>query len=178
MNHSAISHWLTSLWVDVLEYLNISKLAWDARYVLEFVLAIAIGVRGSADDIEILRRFWACLAAIYQELDLKASWEWSKPPPADCWPERLRYGAFRTCVFNHKLFITESGHVGSGTRYMKQGDHVYVLYGGAPLYILRPQDKPQEYTYIGGAYMEGYMRGKAIKFCDEGVLKEQRITLT
>lgn len=170
---------LISLFEDVLQDLNVSKVIWDASYILEFVQAVTTGRRESKNstDVEVLRNFWTYMARVYQDSGMSYTWNWLEAPPGNCWPSLSYPSAIELDVVHNIIFVTQTGHVGSGTRYMKQDDHVYVLYGGAPLYILQPQGKAQEYTYVGGAYIESFVRGEAITLCEEGVLKEQRITL-
>ncbi|KAF5685103.1 Het6 heterokaryon incompatibility [Fusarium denticulatum] len=61
-----------------------------------------------------------------------------------------------------KMFITETGYVGFGPRCLKHGDVVCVLFGGGTPYVLRPTAAPDEYLFLGPAYVHGLMDGETI----------------
>ncbi|KAJ4060600.1 hypothetical protein NW761_002644 [Fusarium oxysporum] len=61
-----------------------------------------------------------------------------------------------------EMFMTETGYVGFGPRYMKPGDVVCVLFGGGTPYVLRPTATADEYLFLGSAYIHGIMDGEVI----------------
>ncbi|RFN54181.1 hypothetical protein FIE12Z_1307 [Fusarium flagelliforme] len=60
------------------------------------------------------------------------------------------------------FFITEKSYVGVGPRCMKAGDKVCILFGGSTPYVIRPTSIPDEYLYLGPAYVHGIMDGEVI----------------
>lgn len=60
-----------------------------------------------------------------------------------------------------RLFTTTKGHFGTGPDYMKTGDQVCVLLGGATRFIVRPNK--DVYRLIGECYVHGLMYGEALK---------------
>lgn len=61
-----------------------------------------------------------------------------------------------------KIFVTETGYVGFGPRCMRPGDVVCVLFGGRTPYVIRPTAAPDEYLFLGPAYVHGLMDSEAI----------------
>lgn len=68
--------------------------------------------------------------------------------------------------------ITDSGCLGLGSGAMAQGDVVVVPYGCSTPVLLRPERsslgtrnwlRPQEYRFVGDAYIHGYMDGEAVE---------------
>lgn len=68
--------------------------------------------------------------------------------------------------------ITDSGSLGLGSGAMARGDVVVVPYGCSTPVILRPEGSssenwddstPQEYRFVGDAYIHGYMDGEALE---------------
>ncbi|KAI1031855.1 hypothetical protein LB504_000149 [Fusarium proliferatum] len=67
-----------------------------------------------------------------------------------------------------KIFVTETGYVGFGPRCMRPGDVVCVLFGGRTPYVIRPTAAPDEYLFLGPAYVHGLMDGEAIDAWEKG----------
>lgn len=65
------------------------------------------------------------------------------------------------------FFLTYHGLMGMGTGFMQHGDIVCVPLGCSTPVILRKQ-RNGEYRYVGDAYVDGYMYGKAVDELEEG----------
>ncbi|KAH7391831.1 hypothetical protein BKA66DRAFT_458562 [Pyrenochaeta sp. MPI-SDFR-AT-0127] len=87
--------------------------------------------------------------------DRKGESERVRPNPA-----RYLTGLMR--LLNRRLFITASGQLGLGPAHMMSGDVVVVLFGGNVPYILRPLESGQ-WVFVGECYIEGLMRGEAVR---------------
>ena len=61
------------------------------------------------------------------------------------------------------FFITEEGLMGMGTGFMDEGDRVCVPFGSRTPVLLRQEGNDEEYRFVGDAYVDGYMDGKAIE---------------
>ncbi|OQN98463.1 hypothetical protein B0A48_15733 [Cryoendolithus antarcticus] len=67
-----------------------------------------------------------------------------------------------------RLMVTESGIVGLGPVSSRKGDQVWFLEGGKMGYVLRPisglddRDSRKTFTFVGEAYVHGYMRGEVL----------------
>ncbi|TID18699.1 heterokaryon incompatibility protein [Venturia nashicola] len=64
--------------------------------------------------------------------------------------------------------ITESGFLGMGTGFMKEGDLVVVPFGCCTPVIIRPVGNRGEYRFVGDVYITGYMYGSAVDELDDG----------
>ncbi|SCV33496.1 related to HET-6OR heterokaryon incompatibility protein (het-6OR allele) [Fusarium fujikuroi] len=73
-----------------------------------------------------------------------------------------------------KMFVTETGYVGFGPRSMRPGDVVCVLFGGRTPYVMRPTAAPDEYLFLGPAYVHGLMDGEAIDAWEKGKRTENQ----
>ena len=73
-----------------------------------------------------------------------------------------RFMEITTISMDLNFFITEKGYVGVGPRCMKAGDKTCILFGGSTPYIIRPTSIPDEYLYLGSAYVHGIMDGEVI----------------
>ncbi|RBQ73118.1 hypothetical protein FVER14953_00158 [Fusarium verticillioides] len=67
-----------------------------------------------------------------------------------------------------KIFLTGTGYVGFGPRCMRPEDVVCVLFGGGTPYVVRPTAAPDEYLFLGPAYLHGLMDGEAIDAWEKG----------
>lgn len=77
------------------------------------------------------------------------------------------YNAFVRHGLNRRFFITSRGYLGSGPPDMKDDDHICILMGGKPPFILRDsQDHPGCYELVGHAYVHGIMHGEALGYLD------------
>lgn len=86
----------------------------------------------------------------------------------------------KTSVAGRKLFITRKGRIGLGPCWMQKGDEVWVLFGGAVPFVLRPiqnpepgerltgSNKPRSYRVIGDGYVHGIMFGEAVDEVSKG----------
>jgi hypothetical protein len=76
---------------------------------------------------------------------------------------------FGNRMMGRSLCITEQGLIGMGSGYMTTGDLVVVPFGCSTPILLRPEDRRDEYRYVGDVYIEGYMHGEAVQQLDAGV---------
>jgi hypothetical protein len=60
------------------------------------------------------------------------------------------------------LFRTQLGHLGMGLLGIREGDEVWLLYGGATPFILRPARYGESYTIVGECYIQGFMHGELL----------------
>lgn len=79
---------------------------------------------------------------------------------------------------NRRLFVTESGYIGLGPDDLKEGDLVYLFYGGQTPYIVRryPDSVVDpnatigdvlyggQFKFIGESYVQGIMMGEALRW--------------
>ncbi|KAF3033081.1 hypothetical protein E8E12_002746 [Didymella heteroderae] len=72
-----------------------------------------------------------------------------------------------------RLFKTQSGHLGTGPRSLKEGDEIWILHRGGLPFVLRSQQKFGHYRLIGEAFVYGVMHGEAL----ESGVKAQNVTL-
>lgn len=75
---------------------------------------------------------------------------------------------YASCMEGRCFFITQDGLMGMGSGLMKDGDVICVPLGCRTPVILRPQGKDDEYRFVGDAYVDEYMDGKAIKEWQSG----------
>ncbi|KAE9966629.1 hypothetical protein EG328_008794 [Venturia inaequalis] len=64
--------------------------------------------------------------------------------------------------------ITESGFLGMGSGYMKEGDLIVVPFGCSTPVIIRQLGNRGEYRFVGDVYINGYMYGMAVDELDDG----------
>ena len=62
-----------------------------------------------------------------------------------------------------KVFISDSGHLGSVLSGAQTGDQLCILYGGPLPYIVRPHEDGKHYTFICETYVPELMYGEALK---------------
>lgn len=95
-------------------------------------------------------------------------------------PQDIDFMTIKDIVSNYicrRLITTESGHVGMAPATVVSGDSVYVLLGCAFPVILRPEKITGQYEVVGECYVDGFMKGEAIKGLDDGEYMLQPITL-
>ena len=73
------------------------------------------------------------------------------------WESLSRYVGALELHTSRRFFNTTSDRIGMGPEDMQSGDLICVLYSGRPLYVLRPNKRTNTYTYIGEAYLHGFM---------------------
>ena len=74
------------------------------------------------------------------------------------------------------LFKTENGQFGFTSEEVSQGDRVCILYGGGIGYILRGES--EDYKFISGAYVLGFVDGEIFEMLDNGFLKEKLFSIS
>lgn len=71
---------------------------------------------------------------------------------------------FMWCVWPlRRVMATANGYLGLVPRAAQQGDQVWLFSGGRTPYILRPTDRPGQFTFVGEAYVHGIMDGEAVE---------------
>ncbi|PPR06854.1 hypothetical protein CVT26_003978 [Gymnopilus dilepis] len=75
------------------------------------------------------------------------------------------------------LFLTSKGYQGLGPRVMKPHDVICVFFGGPMPFVVHPQASNGEYSFRGEAYVDGLLKGEAIKMWRAGELNEQDFKL-
>jgi hypothetical protein len=65
-------------------------------------------------------------------------------------------------ISGRTLFRTQLGHLGMGLLGMREGDEVWLLYGGRTPFILRPAGDAEGYTIVGECYIHGFMHGEML----------------
>lgn len=68
----------------------------------------------------------------------------------------------RDICLGRRLFLTANGYLGAGPDFMEIGDQVWLLETGDLGYILRPVVGESTYTFVGAAYLHGFMDGQAL----------------
>lgn len=76
------------------------------------------------------------------------------------------------------FFMTEDGHIGTGSGEMMDSDIVVAALGCRTPIILRPHGSRGNYHFIGDAYLHGYMDGRAIKQLNKGHRELKTYVLT
>lgn len=59
-----------------------------------------------------------------------------------------------------RLFMTEEGWIDKGPESMDPGDEVWCVPGGKVAFVLRLRGVDSEFSYVGHAYVHGFMSGK------------------
>jgi hypothetical protein len=86
-------------------------------------------------------------------------------------------GVLRTVMAGRRFFVSSSGLLGMAPAEAQVGDKICVLLGCSYPVILRPSEAGKYYTFIGEAYVNEYMSGKAMDELDEGKYKLQDFDL-
>jgi hypothetical protein len=82
-------------------------------------------------------------------------------------PAKEYYNAFVRHGLNRRFFVTARGHLGSGPPDMTDRDHLCILMGGKPPFVLRDSAlHPGCYEVVGHAYIHGVMHGEALGYID------------
>jgi hypothetical protein len=68
--------------------------------------------------------------------------------------------------YGRNIIVPESNLIGLGPETLKEGDKICVLLGCSMPVILRKVEN--HYIYIGEAFIDGYMFGKAIEELEQG----------
>ncbi|KAH6971541.1 hypothetical protein BKA56DRAFT_594476 [Ilyonectria sp. MPI-CAGE-AT-0026] len=76
-------------------------------------------------------------------------------------PDFLRLG-IQHGYRNRCLMRTKKGYLVLGPRASMVNDQVSLLSGGRTAYILRPQEIPGQYSFVGEAFVAGIMQGEAL----------------
>ncbi|KAL1877414.1 hypothetical protein Daus18300_002398 [Diaporthe australafricana] len=74
-----------------------------------------------------------------------------------------------------RLCTTTDGLLGTVPNHARLGDRVAVLFGCDIPVILRPRG--EKFEFLGGCFVEGWMKGEAIEKLDQGHLHVERIAL-
>ena len=61
------------------------------------------------------------------------------------------------------FFRTDDGLIGLGPASMREGDQLWILFGGQTPYILRPTDKEEVWEFVGECYVHSLMDGEAVE---------------
>lgn len=75
---------------------------------------------------------------------------------------------FSSHMMGRCFFLTEDGHMGLGSGFMAIGDIAVVPLGCSTPIIVRPEGRNGEYRYVGDAYVDQYMMGKAVQEWEAG----------
>lgn len=81
-----------------------------------------------------------------------------------------------TRMMSRCFFVTYEGLIGMGTGYMDRDDIVCVPLGCSTPVLLRPEANG-EYRYVGDAYVDLYMQGKAVDELNDGTRMLQECVL-
>lgn len=79
-------------------------------------------------------------------------------PQAHREAQRFRIALRHACT-NRRLFYTSKGRLGLGSKTVRKGDQVALLYGFRTPYILRQHGHGNTFKIVGEAYLEGAMYG-------------------
>lgn len=82
--------------------------------------------------------------------------------------ERILLDNCGSAMMNRCFFITVGGLMGMGSGFMLSNDIVCVPLGCKTPIIIRPEGNNGEYRYVGYAYLDGYMYGRAIDEWKDG----------
>lgn len=78
---------------------------------------------------------------------------------------------FASNMMGRCFCITDEKRIGLGTGFMTRGDVVVVPLGCSTPMVLRPDG--DEYRFVGDVYIQGYMFGKAVEECNNGLTDRQ-----
>lgn len=73
-----------------------------------------------------------------------------------------------------RFFITQGGLLGLGSGHLEVGDEVCVPFGCKTPIVVRQEGDDAEYRFVGDAYVDSYMYGKAIEDWKRGDLELRR----
>ncbi|KAL8365322.1 hypothetical protein RB595_004227 [Gaeumannomyces hyphopodioides] len=92
----------------------------------------------------------------------------------------------RNRTVGRAFFVSAKGYFGLAPAGAVSGDRIYVLAGGRPAYVLRPSQAPAPQgdsgsapamTLVGECYVQGIMRGEAVREVDEGTRRFEQMVL-
>lgn len=75
---------------------------------------------------------------------------------------------FASHMMGRCFFLTRTGRMGLGSGFITVGDVVVVTPGCSTPIVLRPEGRSGEYRFVGDAYVDGYMYGRAVQKLDAG----------
>lgn len=78
---------------------------------------------------------------------------------------------------NRRLITTRTGQFGLAPSIVRPGDQIFVILGCSVPVILRRCDNSEMYDVVGECWVDGFMRGEAIKQLDSGLDTLKTITL-
>jgi Heterokaryon incompatibility protein (HET) len=107
----------------------------------------------------------------FHEADLEAYLEWTRTG-------RRTEAAYQFSISIRHVFcffVTEDGHIGIGSRKVRRGDEVWLLFGGKVLYIVRPVR--DYFKFVGECYEHGFMQGEGMEMWKAGKLKDEWLDL-
>lgn len=97
------------------------------------------------------------------------------PCPSNASP--LEFAIVHANLIGRRLITTTSGHVGLAPVTAVSGDTIYVIVGCSMPAILRPDSTGKYYEVVGECFVDGFMKGEAMKDLDDGKHKLQEIIL-
>ncbi|EEU43081.1 uncharacterized protein NECHADRAFT_47029 [Fusarium vanettenii 77-13-4] len=108
-------------------------------------------------------------------LELLESWPDMTPEERTArFPElearRFPSGSYRgnmAAMDGKKPYLTRKGYVGMCPSHAVEGDQVVIFMGGRILYVLRPLEGSEEFTFVGEAYCDGVMDGEILERAEE-----------
>lgn len=112
--------------------------------------------------------FYACVVEKCRAKVIERIKEYTKPRPDA--KDGIETGnsahflqAVRVFTENRQFFITRSGYFGLGPATMHRGDRCCILVGAETPYVIRKSQTETGYELIGECYLQGIMKGEAIK---------------
>lgn len=87
---------------------------------------------------------------------------------------------FSRLTYCRCFVVMENGAIGFAPRQSRRGDMVVALRGGSLVYVLRRvtySGGPRKYTFVGDAYLDGFMDGEGFDGIDKGLDYPRAFTL-
>lgn len=75
---------------------------------------------------------------------------------------------FGNRMMGRRICITNEGLIGMGSAYLRADDIVVVPLGCSTPIVIRPEERRDEYRYVGDIYVDGYMQGEVIQQMESG----------
>jgi hypothetical protein len=142
---------------------NVWRVAANGRTFSEIISGTPARSFERVGDYELLAR---SSKADAQQLSCLANQSWSKDDDSDAevvWSAYCKLCDFANTFHSEGcMFVTDSGYVGSGSKDIRCGDVVCVLFGCALPLVLRPQDDGT-HKIISAVYVDGIMRGEFLE---------------
>lgn len=82
-----------------------------------------------------------------------------------------------TIAQGRKFFISEKGHIGTAAGGVQAGDILVVLFGCSWFSVLRPKESGEGYTFVGEAYVDGWMQGEAMELLENKQVKSEEFLI-